>query len=117
MTPDQRNYLSMHRTQGFYTIMQTAVLSLTAIAGFIHFGPAGYSAPLITLVVAACAYGILAGGSALSDMMNLIDDMDDATAQSAYGQGMRARNLGALKIASSVLLGLVGLAEIYALLT
>ncbi len=116
MTPDQRNYLQMERTRAYYTIMQTTVAALVALAAIIHFGPEGYSAPLITLVIASCAYGILAGGSALSDMINLVDDMDEATAATHYGRGMKARNLGLLKKASAGLLVAVGLAEIHAIL-
>jgi len=115
MTPTQRDYLAMERTRGYYVIMFTTIGALTAIAAMIHFGPQGYSAPLVTLVIAATAYGILAGGSALSDMINLSADMDDDMAKTAYGKGLQARNLGALKTASTVLLALVGLAELSAI--
>jgi len=117
MTPTQRDYLAMERTSGYYKIMQTTVWAFVGLAAVIHLGPPGYSAPLITLVVAVTAYGILAGGSALTDMENLGKDMAPETAETNYGKGLLARNLGALKMASTILLALVGLAEIFAILT
>jgi hypothetical protein len=116
MTPDQRNYLSVSRTNAYYDIMRTTMFSFTGLAAVIHLGPDSYSAPLVTLAVAATAYGILAGGSALDDMIALRDDMDEATANSSYGRAVKGRNLPALKLASGVLLGLVGLAEVFAIL-
>ena len=69
--------------------------------GVIELGPGGYSAPLTMLVVATAAYGILAGGTALDDIINLRGDMDDAMKQTSYGQGITARNIPALKMISA----------------
>jgi hypothetical protein len=115
MTPENRTALVTARTGNYLHIMRTTIFTLVAIAAVIELGPDGYSAPLTMLVIATAAYGILAGGSALDDMINLRGDMDEATAQSSYGKGINARNLPALKTISSVLLGLIAIAELYAI--
>ena len=116
MTPDQRIAILTARTGDYFGIMRTTIFTLAAIAAIIELGSGGYSAPLTTLVIAAAGYGILAGGSALDDIINLRDDMDDKMVATAYGKGVAARNLPALKMISAGMLGLVGLAELYAIL-
>ncbi|WP_212525103.1 hypothetical protein [Actibacterium sp. MT2.3-13A] len=117
MTPELRSSILLGRVTHYTEIMRTTIFTYAALAAIIEFGPAGYSVPLTVLVVATAAYGILAGGAALDDLINLREDLDDAVAQTAYGRGLKARNLPALKMISAVLLGLVGLAELYAILT
>lgn len=115
MTPDQRNYLSMSRSDHYFAIMRTTMYVLAANAAFIHFGPDGYSAPLTMLAVTAGAYGILAGGVALDDIAALRDDMDDAMKTTNMGRVLAGRNIPALKAISTVLIGLTALAELYAI--
>jgi len=117
MTPEIRTQIVLTRSTDYYNIMRTTIFTLLGIAAVIEFGPGGYSAPLITLVITACAYGILAGGVALDDIINLRSDMDESFAQSGYGKGVAARNIPMLKNVSAGLLALVGLAEIVALVT
>ena len=117
MTPELRNTIVMTRSGDYNGIMRTTIFALLGIAAVIEFGPGGYSAPLITLIITVTAYGILAGGAALDDIINLRDDMEENFAQTTYGKGVAARNLALLKMISSVLLLLIGLAEIFALLT
>lgn len=115
MTQDQRIAILTARTGDYFGIMRTTIFTLAAIAAIIELGAGGYSAPLTTLVITAAAYGILAGGTALDDINNLRGDMDDKTAATTYGKGVTARNIPALKMISAGLLGLVGLAELYAI--
>jgi len=115
MSPELRTKLLISRTSGYYTIMLTTMFVFTAVAAVIELGGGGYSAPLTCLVIAATAYGVLAGGTALDDMINLRADMDEATAQTNYGKGVAARNIPMLKTISSVLLILIGLAELFAI--
>ncbi len=119
MTPDQRIAILNARTGDYFGIMRTSFFTLAAIAAIIELGGGGYSAPLTTLVLAAAAYGILARGSVLDDINNLHDDMDDdmddKMAATAYGKGSAAHNIPALRVISAGLLGLVGLAELYAI--
>ncbi len=117
MTPDQRNYLSMTRITNYYEIMRTTVFAFVGLAAIIELGPDGYSASLTVLVIVTAAYGILAGGSALDDVINLRDDMDEEMAKTSFGKALKARNVPALKMTSSVLLGLVAIAELYAVFT
>jgi len=117
MTPEHRTKLLIARTGNYNDIMRTTIFSLIGIAAAIHFGDGGYSAPLTVLTVAATLYGILAGGVALDDIMALRDDLDEASANTSYGKLVQARNIGALKMTSSILLGLVGFATLYALIT
>ena len=95
MTPELRNSLVIARTGDYFNIMRTTIFTLTAVAVVIQLGPEGFSAPLAMLVI------------------NLRDDMDDATAQTTYGKGVGTRNIPMLKMISSVLLGLIGLAELF----
>ena len=69
-----------------------------------------------TVVVMMTAYGVLAGGVALDDIIALRDDMDEGVAGTAYGAGVKARDLPMLKMISAGLLGLIGLAEVLAIL-
>ena len=117
MTPETRVQILISRSEQYYAIMRTTMFVFVAIAAIIEFGPGGYSAPLTCLVIAISAYGILAGGTALDDIINLRDDMDEAMAGSAYGAAVKARNIPMLKTVSSVLIGLVGVAELFALFT
>ena len=116
MTPDQRNYLSMERSAQYFGIMRTTIFAFAGIAAIIHLGPDSYSAPLLVLVIATTAYGVLAGGTALDDLIALRDDMDDEMKASHYGKGLAARNIPMLKNISTGLLGLIGLAELLAIL-
>jgi hypothetical protein len=112
MTPEHRTTLSLARTSHYYDIMRTTMFVFAAIAAVHHLGAGGYSSGLTMLIIAVTAYGILAGGAALEDMINLRDDMDDATAATTYGRAAKARNLPKLQMASNVLIGLVGFAEL-----
>ena len=115
MTPELRTQIVIARSADYFGVMRTTIFTFLGLAAVIELGPAGYSAPLVTLVIATAAYGILAGGTALDDIIALRDDMDDGMAATAYGGGVKARNIPALKLTSSVLLGLIGLAELYAI--
>jgi hypothetical protein len=117
MTPEIRAKLLTARTGDYFGIMRTSMFTFAAAAAIIELGPGGYSAALTMLVVATAAFGILAGGTALDDIINLRDDMDEATAASAYGKGVAARNIPMLKNISAVILGLVAIAELYAIFT
>lgn len=117
MTPELRSKITMSRIDQYSGIMRTTIFTQAGLAAIIELGPDGYSAPLTMLVIATTAYGILAGGTALDDVVNLREDMDEDMAQSSYGKGVNARNIPALKLLSAVLLGLVGLAELYAIFT
>lgn len=117
MTPEIRANILMSRVTHYLHIMRTTIFSLIGLAAVIELGPGGYSAPLTMAVVATVAFGVLAGGAALEDMNNMREDMDEAMAQSGYGKGLAARNLPMLKNVSSVLLLLIGLAELYAIFT
>jgi len=117
MNSEMRNMLSMGRQTHYFEIMRTVVFSFVGLAAIIELGGGGYSAPLTMLVVTVTAYGVLAGGTALNDLNNLASDMGDDIAQTNYGQGVKARNIPMLKMISSTLVGLTGLAELYAIFT
>lgn len=116
MTPDQCISILTARSADYFGIMRTTLFALTGIVAIIQLGPDSYSTPLTMLVIATAAYGILAGGTALDDIINLRDDMDDDMAKSSYGTGVNARNIPAIKITSAVFLGLIGLVEFFAIL-
>ena len=115
MTPELRTQLLIGRLNNYATIMFTTMFVFVGVAVMIELGSGGYSAPLTMLAIGATAYGVLAGGSALDDMTALRDDMDDATAATNYGKTASARNIPMLKNISSVVITLIGLAELYAI--
>jgi len=116
MTPELRNDIVMSRVQNYGDIMRTTFFVFAAVAATLHFGADAYSAPLTMLVIAITAYGILAGNTALNDLIALRDDMEEDMATTAYGKGVATRNIPALKMISTVLIGLTGLAELAAVL-
>lgn len=116
MTPEIRNAIVIARSENYFNIMRTTIFTFLGIAAVIEFGPGGFSLPLTVLVIATIAFGVLAGGTALDDIIALRGDMDDKMAKTNYGKGINARNIPALKMISAGLLGLIGLAELFAIL-
>ena len=116
MSPELRTKILISRTGDYFGIMRTTLFVMLGIAAALHFGADVYSAPLLVLTIAIAAYGILAGGVALDDIIALRDDMDDDMAGTAYGAGVKSRNLPTLKMISAGLVGLIGLAEVLAIL-
>lgn len=88
---------------------------LLGVAAILAFMPDAFSLPLLMIVIAITAYGVLAGGTALDDLIAMRDDMDEEMAATAYGTQVKARNLPGLKTLSGVLIGLIGLAEVLAI--
>lgn len=107
----------MSHSDHLFAVLRTSLFVLAANAGFIHFGPDGYSAPLTMLAVAAGAFGIIAGNVALDDIKALRDDMDDEMKATHMGRALASRNFSALKMISSALIGLTTLAELFAIFT
>lgn len=116
MTPELRTQILLGRVDNYMNVMRTTMFVLLGVGAAIHFGPEGYSSPLLMLAIAATAYGVLAGGAALDDMIALRDDIDEDMAATNYGRTIKGRNLPALKMVSAVLIGLIGLAEVLAIL-
>lgn len=115
MTPQMRHEIVQGRVRNYNTIMLTVFFTFTGVAAVIELGGGGYSAPLTMIVIAITAYGILAGGTALDDLNALKDDMDDEMGATKYGGVVKSRNINALKMISTVLIALIGLAELYAI--
>jgi len=117
MTPEMRSQIADARLQNYHAIIRTVMFANVILIAVIQMGPNGYSAPMTMFSVALAAYGILAGGSSLDDVMALREDMDEKMAATAFGKALKARNTGMLKTISSVLLGLVCVAELYSIWT
>ena len=116
MSPEIRQTIVHARTGDYLSIMRTAIFAFAVIAGVLHFGSGTYSAPLMVLTLTVTAYGVLAGGTALDDINNLKSDMTEETKATAYGAGVMERDIPKLKMVSSVLIGLTGLATVLAIL-
>lgn len=116
MSPELRQSIVHARTANYTFIMAAAIFAFAIIGGVLHLGDGAYSAPLMVLTLTVTAFGILAGGAALDDLVNLQGDMTDAFAATGYGVGVAARDFGKLKLASTVLIGLTGLATVLAIL-
>ena len=109
MNSDLRMQLQIARTHHYGDIIRTTLFSLLGLGALIGFGAESIDIPLAVLTVAVTLFGILAGGTALDDIATLRDDMDEATGTSNYGQLVKGRNLGLLKMISGTLIGLTGL--------
>ncbi len=116
MTPEIRQSIVHARSSDYLATMRTVLFAFAVIGGVLHLGSGEYSAPLMVLTLTVTAYGILGGGTALDDLHNLKSDMTDETKATAYGTGVMARDILRLKLISSVLLGLTGLATVMAIL-
>lgn len=115
MTEDQRIKVLTSRSRDYFGIMRTTLFVFLGIGAVLHLGE-GYSAPLIMLAIATTAYGVLAGGTAIDDIIALRDGMPEETASTPYGQMVKARNLAGLKMISAVLITLSGLAAVLGVL-
>jgi hypothetical protein len=96
--------------------MTATILVFAIIGGVLHLGDGAYSAPLMVLTLTVTVFGVLAGGVALDDLANLKSDMTDEIRATGYGKGIEARDFGKLKMISSTLIGLTGLASVLAIL-
>lgn len=115
MTEDQRIALLTARIGNFLYIMRTTLFVLLGIGIASHVAE-GYNSVLMVLSIAITAFGLLAGGAAMDDMAALRDDMSEDMANTTYGRAIKARDFGRLKLISSVLIGLTGLAAVLSLL-
>ena len=116
MDRDQRITLVTARASDYFGIMRTTMFGFIAVAAVLEFGSGGFSLPLLAIVIALTVYGVLAGGTALEDIIAIRDDMDDEMATTAYGSGVRARNIPMLKNISAGLMALIGATEVLAIL-
>ncbi len=102
------------RLEDYYGTLRTTLFAFVGLAAIISFAPDGSPVMIVPLVIAVSAFGILAGNAALDDVEALREDMDDEMAGSAFGKMVSARNMTALKATSSGLVGLTGLAQLWA---
>lgn len=116
MTPEMRQSIVHARTGEYSNIMRTTVFTFLGIAAVLHLGPDTLSLPLLLLTVITTAFGVLAGGTALDDINNLKADMTPEFEETSYGMGVASRDVPSLKLISSLLIGLTGLAMILAIL-
>lgn len=116
MTPELRQTIVHARTAEYSGIMRTTLFTFLGISAILHFGPNVWSLPLLLLTVTVTAFGILAGGTALDDINNLRADMDPELADTSYGMGVASRDVPKLKLISSILIGLTGLALLLVIL-
>lgn len=115
MTPEMRTQIAMARAGDYVNIMRTTFFTFVAVAAVNELA-GGYSTPLLMIAIAVTAYGVLAGSAALDDLIALRDDMDEGMAATNYGGVLKARNLPTLKMVSAALIGLIGLAQVLAIL-
>ncbi|MHA6344602.1 hypothetical protein [Roseivivax sp. CAU 1761] len=114
LDPQIRTHLVLGRLTHYYAIMQTTILGFLGLATLAGFGAAdGFALAVLTLAVSG--YGILAGSAALTDLQNLVKDLDPITRGSHYGRGLERRDIGRLRTTSAALVGAVGLALLIAL--
>lgn len=116
MSPEMRQSIAHSRTTHYISIMSATLIIFAIIGGVLHLGDGAYSAPLMVLTLAITAFGVLAGGVALDDLANLKSDMSDDIRATEYGKGVDGRDFAKLKMISSALIGLTGLASVLAIL-
>lgn len=115
MQQDLRMQLQIARTGQYGDIMRTTIFAQLALTAVIGFGALGVDLALAAAVIMVALFGALGGATALDDVSVLRDDMDDATGGSNYGQKVKARNLGLLKMLTMVLIACVALGQLVAI--
>ncbi|NNE86583.1 MAG: hypothetical protein HKN27_00780 [Silicimonas sp.] len=116
MSPELRQTIVHARTREYSNIMRTTVFAFIGIAAVLHLGPDTFSIALVLLTATVTAFGVLAGGTALDDINNLKGDMTPEMAETTYGSGVARRDLVALKLISTIMIGLTGLALLLGIL-
>lgn len=114
MDEEFRGPMVRARLEHYYGVLRTTLFAFVGLAAIIAFAPDAPPVVISLLVISVSAFGILAGNSTLDDVKALIEDMDEKMSGSAFGKAVAGRNLRALKAASSLLVGLTGLAQLWA---
>ena len=116
MSPELRQSIAHSRAGNYITIIAATIIAFAIMGGVLHLGSGAYSASLMVLTLTVTAFGVLAGGAALDDLENLKSDMTDEIKATGYGAGIQSRDIGKLKMISSSLIGLTGLATVLAIM-
>lgn len=83
-----RTKTALGRGNHYFYTMRTVMFIYVGLAAILGFSQTQQIDLVIqAIAIAAAIYAVLAGDSALKDIGNLRDDMDDATKASNYGQG------------------------------
>ena len=114
MTQEQRDALIAERSATLTQVMRTTMYTFTALAAIIAFAPGVNPSMMGMLVVGTMIYGILAGRTNLNILASLAADVP---ADSAYGKAQASTNYGMLTLVSSVVFGLIGLTQLYVILS
>lgn len=109
-----RTTISLARQSHYFSVMQTVTYAFTGLTAITVFGGKGTSVPISAVVLLVTVFGVLAGNTALNDIANLIDDLDDAARKTHFGKGVLARNMAMLKAASATIVLLAGLSLLFA---
>lgn len=117
MDERHRGPLVRARLANYYTVLATTIVTFVAIAAIISVTEVEDPAMFVVLIVTVSIYGILAGHTALQDLKALIKDMEADIKGSAFGAVVSSRNMTALSVTSAALIGLTGLAQIWAVVS
>jgi hypothetical protein len=83
-----RSQTALGRGNHYFYTMRTVMFMYLGLAAILTFSNAEQISLVIQVIaIAAAIYAVLAGDSALKDVGNLRDDMDDTTKASNYGKG------------------------------
>jgi hypothetical protein len=88
MDNETRTKTALGRGNHYFYTMRTVMFIYLGLAAILTLSNAAqFSLVIQVIAIAAAIYAVLAGDSALKDIANLRDDMDDVTKASNYGKG------------------------------
>tara|TARA_B100000579_G_scaffold230626_1_gene189011 strand:- start:31 stop:387 length:357 start_codon:yes stop_codon:yes gene_type:complete len=99
MEISERNKLIIARVENFNYILRTAMLVLLGTLALCIFASGNtHIWPLSITIIGATLYGILAGNSAINDMVALRKDMDEETKNTNYGISVMSAPLPVFRV-------------------
>lgn len=98
-----RSKTSLGRGNHYFYTMRTVMFVYLGLAGILAFSQSDQIGLVVQVIaIAAAIYAVLAGDSALKDIANLRDDMDDTTKASNYGMGALKTPYFAFRMISAI---------------
>lgn len=116
MDSTTRAAIAASRGAHYFDILRTVHFGNIALAAIIVFADtANYKIALGAVTIGLAVFGTLAGDSALKDLQNLRESMDEETAGSPFGKGQQGTPYGVFRVLSAAVIIIVALALLFSL--
>lgn len=111
-----RATIAGYRGTHYFDILRTVHFGNVALAAIIVFGDTtNYKIAMAAVIIALAIFGTLAGDSALKDLQNLRESMDEETANSPFGKGQQGTPYSIYRFLSAAVIIIVALALLFSL--